>query len=205
MLQLLDCYLGKGPTHHGEYLLSHFALAKALDPGIAVSESGVLSLEMQTIVDLCVGRKRRLGRILFPPDASWPLVSHASRAHTEKHIYDRVEYSCVRETLTWEEIKRGPSADKYVADLLFQRASMDEIVKVTYSHSTIKKEVVEAAIKSSHIGLPGSTSLSQPSQSASIVNFDLLPMNDKQMVSKVILEALVKKTATIIEYIRSVC
>ncbi|KAI9482182.1 mediator complex subunit 23-domain-containing protein [Coemansia mojavensis] len=82
---------------------------------------------MQCIVDLCFGRKRRLGRILLPPDGSWPLISHASRAHTVKHVYDQPGYALVRDSLTLEETQRGASANRVVADLLYQRAPIDEV------------------------------------------------------------------------------
>ncbi|KAJ1921954.1 hypothetical protein H4219_000301 [Mycoemilia scoparia] len=196
--KLLDCYLGRDDEKLNSYLISHFALSRDLDPGIAVSESGVLSREMQTIVDLCVGRKRRLGRILFPPDASWPLISHASRSHTVKHIYDQPQYSCVRETLTWEEIEQGPSADKYVSDLLFQRASMDEVLSASYNHSTIKKEIVEAALRRNHIYFGNQLSRLRESISQHATD-------SRELLSKVLLEAIVKKVSDVVDHIRSVC
>ncbi|KAJ1849391.1 hypothetical protein LPJ57_008368, partial [Coemansia sp. RSA 486] len=110
-MELFDSFVGRSEPCVGRPLVSYYVLARELDPGAAVAESGMLGASMQTIVDLCFGRKRRLGRILLPPDGSWPLISHASRAHTVKHVYDQAAYAVVRDSLTFEETERGPSAN----------------------------------------------------------------------------------------------
>ncbi|KAJ1730490.1 hypothetical protein LPJ61_002986, partial [Coemansia biformis] len=85
-MELFDCFVGRSEQCLGRPLVSYYLISRELDPGAGVAESGMLPGEMQLIVDLCFGRKRRLGRILLPPDGSWPLISHASRAHTVKHV-----------------------------------------------------------------------------------------------------------------------
>ncbi|KAJ2173602.1 hypothetical protein GGH16_001750, partial [Coemansia sp. RSA 560] len=150
-MELLDSYVGRTEHCVGRPLVSYYMISRELDPGAAVAESGMLTGEMQRIVDLCFGRKRRLGRILLPPDGSWPLISHASRAHTVKHVYDQPGYALVRDSLTLEETQRGASAGRVVADLLYQRAPIDEVFAAMRNHRTMQRKAKAAVANDSYM------------------------------------------------------
>ncbi|KAJ1903536.1 hypothetical protein LPJ81_003004 [Coemansia sp. IMI 209127] len=164
---------------------------------------------MQYIVDLCFGRKRRLGRILLPPDGSWPLIAHASRAHTVKHVYDQPAYALVRDSLTFEETERGPSANKYVADLLYQRAPTDEIYAAIRNHRIMKKKAIAAVAgdsyipNSSTIGFGGATdsAATAPSGMAMSDNAE----TEKHEVSQLLLDSMAQRIEHIVRYIQSQC
>ncbi|PWA00551.1 hypothetical protein BB558_003394 [Smittium angustum] len=147
-MRMFDIYLGAGKNWCYPSYVAHPSFAQDLDPGPALSEKGVLPTEMQIIIDISVARKRRFARIAFPPDTVWPMVSHASRAHTEKHIFDQISYVNLRDTLSRTELERGPSAEKYVSDLLFQRAAIDEIYASIRNHRMIKKKTIQELEKS---------------------------------------------------------
>ncbi|KAJ2548522.1 hypothetical protein EV175_004796, partial [Coemansia sp. RSA 1933] len=163
-MELFDCFVGRSEQCLGRPLVSYYLLSRELDPGAVVAESGMLTNEMQHIVDLCFGRKRRLGRILLPPDGSWPLIAHASRAHMVKHVYDQPAYALVRDSLTFDETERGPSANKYVADLLYQRAPTDEIFAAIRNHRIMKKEAMAAVASDSY--MPNNSATAERNEAA---------------------------------------
>ncbi|KAJ1956201.1 hypothetical protein GGI12_005368, partial [Dipsacomyces acuminosporus] len=215
-MELFDCFVGRSEQCLGRPLLSYYLISRELDPGAAVAESGMLASEMQTIVDLCFGRKRRLGRILLPPDGSWPLISHASRAHTVKHVYDQPAYALVRDSLTFEETERGPSANKYVADLLYQRAPTDEIFAAIRNHRIMKKKAMAAVANDSYVPnhavhtptIGGSPGLAQNGSGIGAGGLATLSDNaeaEKHEVAQLLLEALSQRTEHIVRYIQSQC
>ncbi|KAJ2011904.1 hypothetical protein IWW57_006479, partial [Coemansia sp. S610] len=174
---------------------SYYTVSRELDPGAAVAESGLLTDEMQAIVDLCFARKRRLGRILLPPDGSWPLISHASRAHTVKHVYDQPAYALVRDSLTFEETERGPSANKYVADLLYQRAPTDEIFAAIRNHRITKKKAMAAVANDSYVPnrVPGNVAVEESVDA------------EKHEVAQLLLEAMAQRIEQTVRYIQRQC
>ncbi|KAJ1665374.1 hypothetical protein IW140_001453 [Coemansia sp. RSA 1813] len=216
-MELFDCFVGRSEQCLGRPLVSYYLLSRELDPGAVVAESGILTSEMQYIVDLCFGRKRRLGRILLPPDGSWPLISHASRAHTVKHVYDQPAYALVRDSLTFEETERGPSANKYVADLLYQRAPTDEIFAAIRNHRIMKKKAIAAVASDSYmpnnstIGLGAGTAdrlysaiengVRAPSGMAVSDNAE----TEKHEVSQLLLDSMAQRIEHIVRYIQSQC
>ncbi|KAJ2767639.1 hypothetical protein IWQ56_003252, partial [Coemansia nantahalensis] len=216
-MELLDCFVGRSEQCVGRPLVSYYLISRELDPGAAVAESGMLPAEMQLIVDLCFSRKRRLGRILLPPDGSWPLIAHASRAHTVKHVYDQPGYALVRDSLTFEESERGPSANKYVADLLYQRAPTDEIFAAIRNHRIMKKKAMAAVASDSYIpsatngagaptppgaGLGGSGGGYEPGLSGAQSDS---PEAERSEVSQLLLDAMSQRVEQIVRYIRSQC
>ncbi|KAJ2035965.1 hypothetical protein H4S03_003963 [Coemansia sp. S3946] len=194
-LELFDCFVGRSGQCLGRPLVSYYTVARELDPGAAVAESGLLTDEMQAIVDLCFARKRRLGRILLPPDGSWPLISHASRAHTVKHVYDQPAYALVRDSLTFEETERGPSANKYVADLLYQRAPTDEIFAAIRNHRITKKKAMAAVANDSYVPnrVPGSVAVEESVDA------------EKHEVAQLLLEAMAQRIEQTVRYIQRQC
>ncbi|KAJ1645989.1 hypothetical protein LPJ64_002502 [Coemansia asiatica] len=197
-MELFDSFVGRSEPCVGRPLVSYYVLARELDPGAAVAESGMLGASMQTIVDLCFGRKRRLGRILLPPDGSWPLISHASRAHTVKHVYDQAAYAVVRDSLTFEETERGPSANKYVADLLYQRAPTDEIFAAIRNHRITKKKAIAAVASGTYV--PNSYNMSEKGgeirDSAEIERYE---------VAALLLDAMAQRIEHVVRYIQRQC
>ncbi|KAI9504068.1 hypothetical protein GGI25_001379 [Coemansia spiralis] len=218
-MELFDCFVGRSEQCLGRPLVSYYLVSRELDPGAAVAESGILTSEMQYIVDLCFGRKRRLGRILLPPDGSWPLISHASRAHTVKHVYDQPAYALVRDSLTFEETERGPSANKYVADLLYQRAPTDEIFAAIRNHRIMKKKAIAAVANDSYV--PNNSSIEyggdglfsqRPSvdmsaQGGVAYNKEMSDNAEaeKYEVSQLLLESMTQRIEHIVRYIQSQC
>ncbi|KAJ2727126.1 hypothetical protein GGI07_000010 [Coemansia sp. Benny D115] len=198
-MELFDCFVGRSAA--GRPLVSYYAVARELDPGAVVGESGLLGTAMQGIVDLCVGRKRRLGRILLPPDGSWPLISHASRAHTDKHVYDQAAYAVVRDSLTREETERGPSANKYVADLLYQRAPTAEIFAAIRNHRIRQRRVRAAVAQGSYV--PGSSNGGgAEAESCEIGGGD---EQDQREVAALLLDAMAQRIEQTVAHIRRQC
>ncbi|KAJ2907632.1 hypothetical protein GGI21_003694, partial [Coemansia aciculifera] len=198
-LELFDCFVGRSGQCLGRPLVSYYVISRELDPGAAVAESGLLTDEMQAIVDLCFARKRRLGRILLPPDGSWPLISHASRAHTVKHVYDQPAYALVRDSLTFEETERGPSANKYVADLLYQRAPTDEIFAAIRNHRITKKKAMAAVANDSYV--PNRPMLGSVAAAAAEESVDA----EKHEVAQLLLEAMAQRIEQTVRYIQRQC
>ncbi|KAJ1935673.1 hypothetical protein FBU59_005310, partial [Linderina macrospora] len=199
-MELFDCFVGRSEQCLGRPLVSYYLIARELDPGAAVAESGILADEMQTIVDLCFSRKRRLGRILLPPDGSWPLISHASRAHTVKHVYDQPGYALVRDSLTFEETERGPSANKYVADMLYQRAPTDEVFAAIRNHRIMKKRALAAVDNDTYVPNRTVQQKQQPDGSFSD-NAEV----EQSETAQLLLDALGQRIEHIVRYIQSQC
>ncbi|KAJ2515303.1 hypothetical protein GGI11_003800 [Coemansia sp. RSA 2049] len=214
-MELFDCFVGRSEQCLGRPLVSYYLLSRELDPGAVVAESGILTSEMQYIVDLCFGRKRRLGRILLPPDGSWPLISHTSRAHTVKHVYDQPAYALVRDSLTFEETERGPSANKYVADLLYQRAPTDEIFAAIRNHRIMKKKAIAAVASDSYmpnnssIGLDAGADRCYGSGDGGPANVSIAMSDnaetEKYEVSQLLLDSMAQRIEHIVRYIQSQC
>ncbi|KAJ1947460.1 hypothetical protein GGF37_000400 [Kickxella alabastrina] len=200
-MELFDCFVGRSQPHIGRPLVSYYTVAKELDPGGAVAENGMLGGSMQGIVDLCLKRKRRLGRILLPPDGSWPLISHASRAHTVKHVYDQPAYALVRDALTVEETERGPSANKYVADLLYQRAPTDEIFGAIRNHRIMKKKAMAAVASDSYVPQGGSNNIPTNGKDAASDSAEA----EKREVAVLLLDAMTQRIQQVVEYIQRQC
>ncbi|KAJ1953017.1 hypothetical protein EC988_003233, partial [Linderina pennispora] len=196
-MELFDCFVGRSEQCLGRPLVSYYLIARELDPGAAVAESGILAGEMQTIVDLCFSRKRRLGRILLPPDGSWPLISHASRAHTVKHVYDQPGYALVRDSLTFEETERGPSANKYVADMLYQRAPTDEVFAAIRNHRIMKKRALAAVDSDSYVP----NRVTQQADGSFSDNAEA----EQSETAQLLLDALAQRIEHIVRYIQSQC
>ncbi|KAJ2787098.1 hypothetical protein GGI15_000974, partial [Coemansia interrupta] len=199
-MELFDSFVGRSEPCVGRPLVSYYVLARELDPGAEVGESGMLGASMQAIVDLCFGRKRRLGRILLPPDGSWPLISHASRAHTVKHVYDQAAYAVVRDSLTFEETERGPSAHKYVADLLYQRAPTDEIFAAIRNHRVTKKKAMAAVASDTYV--PNGRQAVGGGARAGSEDADEA---EKHEVAGLLLEAMAQRIEHVVGYIRRQC
>ncbi|KAJ2809018.1 hypothetical protein H4R20_000441 [Coemansia guatemalensis] len=208
-MELFDNFVGRAAQSLGRPLVSYYVIARELDPGAAVAESGILPSEMQRIVDLCFVRKRRLGRILLPPDGSWPLISHASRAHTVKHVYDQPGYALVRDSLTSEEAERGPSANRYVADLLFQRAPTDEIFAAIRNHRIMQKKAQAAVAGDSYV--PGEAAAAVVAAPASEVSGTgraaLTEPSDAERheVGQLLLEAMAQRVEQTVRFIQKQC
>ncbi|KAJ2444295.1 hypothetical protein GGF42_006349, partial [Coemansia sp. RSA 2424] len=201
-LELFDCFVGRSGQCLGRPLVSYYAVSRELDPGAAVAESGLLTDEMQAIVDLCFARKRRLGRILLPPDGSWPLISHASRAHTVKHVYDQPAYALVRDSLTFEETERGPSANKYVADLLYQRAPTDEIFAAIRNHRITKKKAMAAVANDSYV--PNNRRVAGGGVGGGVAVEESVDA-EKHEVAQLLLEAMAQRIEQTVRYIQRQC
>ncbi|PVU89352.1 hypothetical protein BB561_005406 [Smittium simulii] len=127
------------------------------------------------------------------------MVSHASRPHTEKHIYDQVGYVCLRESLSTTELERGPSAEKYISELLFQRASIDEIYASIRNHRMLKKKSLKEIQKQIYltpvnVEIARKATLPNISQDFSENNSDLNTREiEKIEDSKLLLDALISK------------
>ncbi|KAJ2159893.1 hypothetical protein GGF46_002675 [Coemansia sp. RSA 552] len=194
-MELFDCFVGRSEQWLGRPLVSYYVISRELDPGAAVAESGMLTGEMQQIVDLCFGRKRRLGRILLPPDGSWPLISHASRAHTDKHVYDQPGYALVRDSLTREEAERGASANRYVADLLYQRAPIDEVFAAIRNHRSLKRQAMAAVANESYVPR---TVRGRESESPRLGE----ETDEQREASALVLEAMVQRIEHVVRFIQ---
>ncbi|KAJ2650904.1 hypothetical protein IWW40_002166 [Coemansia sp. RSA 1250] len=211
-MELFDSMVGRAEQCLGRPLVSYYMISRELDPGAAVAESGMLTGEMQCIVDLCFGRKRRLGRILLPPDGSWPLISHASRAHTVKHVYDQPGYALVRDSLTLEETQRGASANRVVADLLYQRAPIDEVFAAMRNHRIMQRKAIAAVASESYVpnsangvnmigaGVVGGTGVAAGGSSASDSG-----EAERREASMLLLDAMARRTEQIVRFIQSQC
>ncbi|OLY85058.1 Mediator of RNA polymerase II transcription subunit 23 [Smittium mucronatum] len=206
-LNLVHIFMGSSGTRSYPSFISHFNIIQDLDPGAAVAENGILPIEMQYIVDVCVARKRRLARVAFPPDTMWPMVSHASRQHTEKHIYDQIGYACLRDTLSRTELERGPSAEKYIADLLYQRAAIDEVYTCIKNHRMMKKKTIKELQRYVYIPqnsskddmLEDSPKIQPPTQDKISNGLRSLEMIED---SKLLLDVLVQKIEYTVRYIQ---
>ncbi|OMJ08569.1 Mediator of RNA polymerase II transcription subunit 23 [Smittium culicis] len=206
-VSLIDIFMGIYEGRSYPSFVSHFNLIQDLDPGAVIAESGSLPSEMQFIVDMCVARKRKLARVAFPPDTMWPMVSHASRKHTEKHIYDQIGYACLRDTLSRTELERGPSAEKYIADLLYQRAAIDDVYACIRNHRMMKKKTIKELQR--HIYVPpdvkSELSDNQNNQlNACNLNSSFSNVYELEMIedSKLLLDVLVHKIEYTIRHIQ---
>ncbi|KAJ2350521.1 hypothetical protein GGF43_004290, partial [Coemansia sp. RSA 2618] len=205
-MELFDSFVGRTAQCVGRPLVSYYMISRELDPGAAVGESGMLTGEMQCIVDLCFGRKRRLGRILLPPDGSWPLISHASRAHTVKHVYDQPGYALVRDSLTLEETQRGASAARVVADLLYQRAPIDEVFAAMRNHRTMQRKAKAAVASDSY--MPNSGELvanGEPIANGADADTDADADAERRESSMLLLDAMAQRIEHIVRFIQSQC
>ncbi|KAJ2386740.1 hypothetical protein H4S02_003709, partial [Coemansia sp. RSA 2611] len=158
---------------------------------------------------------RRLGRILLPPDGSWPLISHASRAHTVKHVYDQPGYALVRDSLTLEETQRGASASRVVADLLYQRAPIDEVFAAMRNHRTMQRKAMAAVASDSYMpnskmadsgsaNGPGGLAVNGNAPSGDSVDGDGTDA-ERREASMLLLDAMAHRIEHIVRFIQSQC
>ncbi|PVV05089.1 hypothetical protein BB560_000397 [Smittium megazygosporum] len=206
--KLFDMFVALGQFVNYPRVIPMFLFIEDITSNALLLENVTWPLEINYLVNLANSRKRKVARISFPPDSSWPMVSHVSRPHTERHIYDQVGYIWLRESLSDTELERGPSVEKYISELLFQRASIDDIYASIKNHRLLKKRSLQKMVNQSFLDpykIIDAHRLSFSYLNSSIQSNDkAVNVRELELAedSKLLLDALVSKIEFTLKYIQ---